>query len=103
MMFRKRLVCLSALYIAVCALSLGADLPMRLAPPAWDPGSVGRSLSSGGGGLAWGLAPGVGHLGAAGFCYYHAENCWSYRLVYDRFGNYLGEQPANICIELQRN
>jgi hypothetical protein len=56
-----------------------------------------------GGGVAWGLAPGAGQLGAAGLGYYAVGNCWSYELVYDRFGNYLGEQPANICLELRRN
>jgi len=103
MMLRKKLVCLSALYIAACAPSFAADLPLRSAPSVWGANSGGQRLSGGGGGLTWGLAPGVGQLGAAGFGYYHAENCWSYQLVYDRFGDYLGEQPANICLELPRN
>ncbi|WP_158815635.1 hypothetical protein [Methylocapsa sp. S129] len=51
-----------------------------------------------GGGLAWGLAPGAGQLGAAGLGYYHAESCLSYESVYDRWGNYVREQPTNICI-----
>jgi hypothetical protein len=54
-------------------------------------------------GVAWGLAPGAGQLGAAGLGYYGVTNCWSYQLVYDRFGNYLGEQPANICLDLPRD
>jgi hypothetical protein len=103
---REKLTCLSAFYIAACAPCFAADLPMRSAPPAlgtpgWGAGSGGQH--PGGGGLAWGLAPGVGQLGAAGFGYYRAESCWSYELVYDRFGNYVGEQPANVCLPVPRN
>jgi hypothetical protein len=103
MMLRKGLVCFSALTIAACAPCFAADLPLRSAPAVWGAGSGGQRLSGGSSGLAWGLAPGVGQLGAAGFGYYRAESCWSYQLVYDRFGNYLGEQPANICLQLPRN
>jgi hypothetical protein len=47
-----------------------------------------------------GLAPSAGQLGAAGFGYYALVDCWSYQLVDDRFGNYPGQQPANICLDL---
>jgi hypothetical protein len=49
------------------------------------------------------LAPGAGQLGAAGLGYYRTDNCWSYQVVFDRFGNYVGEQPANICLDLPPN
>jgi hypothetical protein len=52
----------------------------------------------GGGGVAWGLAPGVGQLGAAGFGYLAVANCWSYQPVFDRFGNYLGDEQLYICV-----
>lgn len=65
----------------------------------WSGAHVSHVPSVAGGGLAWGLAPGMGQLGAAGFGYYHVDNCWSYQMVYDRYGNYVGEQPANICLQ----
>ena len=132
-MVRKRLVCLSALYVAACAPSLAADPAMQPAPPACAPSQqsalpkcappvvashnavvvshngdlrlhprhswVGDHTA----GVAYGLTPGLGMNGAAGFGYHAVDNCWSYNLVYDRFGNYLGEQPTNICLALPPN
>jgi hypothetical protein len=125
MMFRKGLVCLSALYATACAPCLAADAPMRTAPPACAPSvdgghssgrrgagwrrdyswAAGRSASGAhvwsgaGAGVAFGLTPGVGQLGASGFGYYGVNGCWSYQPVYDRFGNYFGQQPVNICLD----
>jgi hypothetical protein len=122
MMFRIRLVCLSALYAAACAPSFAADMPMRSAPAACAPpiesrhvsnrravwrhnysASGGQGWSGVGGGVAFGLAPGVGQLGAAGTGYYAINGCWAYEPAYDRFGNYFGVQPVNICIEMPPN
>ena len=131
-MLRKRLVCLPALCVLACAPSFAADVPMRTAPPACAPAiesgrsgamrgaawrhrynryswSAGRSaggahvLGGAGVGVAYGLTPGVGQLGASGFGYYGVNGCWSYQPVYDRFGNYFGQQPVNICLELPPN
>jgi hypothetical protein len=123
-MLRKGLTCIAALYIAACAPSTAADLPMKSTPPecpllftevmpslhttlaATQVTHRFRSPLRGEGagvGVAWGLAPGAGQLGAAGLGYCGVTNCWSYQLVYDRFGNYLGEQPANICLDLPRD
>ena len=89
----KRLACFVALYLAACAPVFAADPSARPAP----------FVRHGGGGLAWGLAPGVGQLGAAGLGYYHTDNCRSHQPAYDEFGDYVGERPANICIELPHN
>jgi hypothetical protein len=97
MMPSQRLICLCALWIAACAPCLAADLP---APHAKGPVAAVRPPS---GGLAWGLTPGVGQLGATGLGYYHTEDCWSRQPQYDAFDNYLGEQPTNICVELHAN
>jgi hypothetical protein len=125
-MFRVRLVCFSAFFAAACAPTFAADPSMRVAPPACSPpaeswhSSIGgrraaahwrhsygwsesHSLSGGGVGVAFGLTPGVGQLGAAGFGYYAVNGCWSNRPAYDRFGNYIGVRPVNICIELPPN
>jgi len=87
---------------------LAADLPLQPAPRdlplAMDGGAGGhpgprlRAPRMGGGGVAWGLAPGVGQLGAAGFGYLAVANCWSYQPVFDRFGNYLGDEQLYICV-----
>jgi hypothetical protein len=118
-MLRNGLACLSALSIAACTPASAADPPAPAAcPPAVHivpraavfhrPHSASHSIAVvarenvGLGrdvGVAWGLAPGAGQLGAAGLGYY-AGNCWSFQIVYDRFGNYVGEQPTNICVEL---
>lgn len=126
-MLRVSLVCFSALFVAACAPAFAADPPLRAAAHACSPPaggvhssgigsrraaanwrrsygwSEGHSLSGGGAGVAFGLTPGVGQLGAAGFGYYAVNGCWSYRPTYDRFGNYVGVRPVNICIELPPN
>jgi hypothetical protein len=118
-MLRSSLACLLALNIVACAPASAADAPAPIAcPPAVPvvkhtavvhrprrlPNAIPRVAHENVGighdvGVAWGLAPGAGQLGAAGLGYY-AGNCWSYQIVYDRFGNYVGEQPANICVDL---
>ena len=118
-MFGKGLV-VFALCVAACASVSAADLPLQSPPPAYGgdgppahsgygppafgaspppelhrfhPGAVWRH-----GGVAWGLVPGVGQLGAAGFGYYGARHCWIYQPVYDPYGNYFGEQPVDLCV-----
>jgi hypothetical protein len=95
MMRLKRLSCLAALGVAACAPALAADAPLRSGPGIHRPGRAG--------GLAWGLAPGVGQLGAAGFGYYHTDDCWAYQPTFDGFDNYLGERRVNICLASPAN
>jgi hypothetical protein len=57
-----------------------------------------RGPRLGGGGVAWGLAPGIGQLGASGFGYYVVANCWRDEPVFDRFGVYLHDEPIYICV-----
>lgn len=84
-MLLKHLLCLSALYVAACAPAFAVDPPKRAAPE---------------GGVAWGLKPGLGQLGAAGFGYYRTENCWTREPTFDAFDNYLGNRRTNICVEM---
>jgi hypothetical protein len=108
-MLRTWWYCLLGVSVAASAGALAADLPSRSAPPDWPPSVDGgpgghpghrwRGPRVGaGGGVAWGLTPGVGQLGAAGFGYYAVDNCWGYEPVFDRFGNYFGRQPVYICV-----
>jgi opacity protein-like surface antigen len=90
-MLLKQLLCLSALSLAASAPALAADPSMRPAPGA-------QHMASGGGGVAWGLKPGFGQLGAAGFGYYRTDNCWRYESMYDGFDDYLGNRRVNICV-----
>jgi hypothetical protein len=50
--------------------------------------------------VAWGLAPGLGQLGAYGTGYFAVHGCWTYQPAYDRNGDYLGQHLVNICVEL---
>jgi hypothetical protein len=107
MLFAAR-VCLLALSVAVTAGAFAADLASRSAPPGGPisldggPGGhsahVWRGSRFGGGGVTWGLAPGIGQLGAAGFGYFAVANCWREEPVFDRFGAYLHTEPIYICV-----
>ena len=44
-----------------------------------------------------GLALGVVGLAAAGAVAASEYNCTEYRPIYDRWGNYVGRQPVNVC------
>jgi hypothetical protein len=85
----NRLLFASALYLAACAPAFAVNHPRRLTP-ADQPA----------GGVAWGLKPGLGQLGAAGFGYYRTENCWTREPTFDAFDNYLGNRRTNICVEM---
>ena len=54
----------------------------------------------GGFGVAWGLVPGLGQLGAAGFGYFAVDHCWTYQPVYDINGYYFGQRRVNVCVDL---
>jgi hypothetical protein len=100
--------CLLALSVAASGGASAADVPLPSAPPggplSLDGGPGGHSGHAwrgprfGGGGVAWGLAPGIGQLGAAGFGYYAVANCWRDEPVFDRFGAYLHNEPIYICV-----
>ncbi len=104
-------------FLALCATApaFGADLPAGLPPPGVGGGAPPPPPPFGGpppaelrgfrpgavwgpGGVAWGLVPGVGQLGAAGFGYYAVRGCWTYQPVYDQYGNFFGEQPVDVCV-----
>ncbi len=100
--------CLLALSVSASGGVFAADLSSRSADaggPLARQGGPGehhardrRGLRRGGGGVAWGLAPGIGQLGASGFGYYAVANCWRDEPVFDRFGAYLHDEPMNICV-----
>jgi hypothetical protein len=77
--------------------AVGGPPPLPGAPPPeserFRPGAV-----WGHAGVAWGLVPGLGQLGAAGYGYYGVRHCWAYQPVFDRNGDYGGEQPVNVCV-----
>jgi hypothetical protein len=50
--------------------------------------------------VAWGMAPGLGQLGAYGTGYFAVHGCWTYQPAYDRNGDYLGQPLVNICVDL---
>lgn len=130
-MLRNGPVWLSTLCMLACAPSFAADAPLRTTPPVCAPstgdGRGGAARGAGwhrrygwavqrsvrtehvwsgggdGGGVAFGLTQGVGQLGAAGLGYYGVNGCWGYQPVYDRFGNYFGQEPVNICLGLPPN
>ena len=89
-MFLNRLLCLSALYLAACAPAFAVDPPRHPAPAPQPPA----------GGVAWGLKPGLGQLGAAGYGYYRTDDCWTKEPTFDAFDNYVGIRRKNICVEL---
>jgi hypothetical protein len=95
-MSSKGLFLVSALVLAAPA-SFAADLSMR-SPSAWrhhnrHPGWGDERV-----GVAYGLVPGLGQLGAAGYGYYGPARCWTYEPAYDADGNYFGRQPVDICV-----
>jgi len=107
-MLSKGRICLLALSVAASGGAFAADIPLRSAssggPRSLDGGPGAyfahnwRGPRVGGGGVAWGLAPGIGQLGAAGFGYYAVANCWRDEPVFDRFGVYLHDEPIYICV-----
>ena len=52
-----------------------------------------------GGGAGWWGPAVVGGLAAGALLAapYYGGSCYSYRPTYDGYGNYLGQQPVNIC------
>jgi len=98
-MFRERLVFLIILAAAAPAPSVAADAPLPLAPPGHGHARHGGHVPDGASlGIAYGLVPGLGQLGAAAYGYYGAVNCWSRAPAYDNSGEYIGELPVNICL-----
>jgi hypothetical protein len=118
-MFGKGLTISAALYLASAACALAADLSLPAPPPDYSPPRhVGRALMKrhfigggyvvegsraigvpyGGPGLAWGLTPDIGQLGAAGFGYYGVDGCWINRPAYDAYGHYFGVRAVNMCV-----
>ena len=106
-MFSIARYCLLALSVAASGSVFAADLSSRSAPAG---GQLARDGGAGahsgidwrgprfrGGGIAWGVAPGIGQLGAAGLGYYAVANCWRDEPVFDRFGAYLHNEPIYIC------
>jgi hypothetical protein len=91
----NRLLCLCAFCFAASAPALAADASLRPAPQ--------RVAAVGGGGVAWGLKPGAGQLGAAGFGYYRTDNCWRSEPTFDGFDNFLGDRRVNICMPQPRD
>jgi hypothetical protein len=89
----KLLLCLASLGFATCAPALAGDAAMRPTAGLHRP-------SARVDGVAWGMKPGIGQLGAAGLGYYHTDNCWRFEPTYDGFDNYLGERRVNICLAL---
>jgi hypothetical protein len=92
----SRLLCLSALCLAAAAPALAADPSLRPAPAP-------QHIAAAGGGVAWGLKPGFGQLGAAGFGYYHTDNCWRAEPAFDGYDNFLGDRRVNICMPQPRD
>jgi len=91
-----RLLRLTAFCLAAAPPALAADPTLRLAPaPAPQRVAVG--------GVAWGLKPGFGQLGAAGFGYYHTDNCWRSEPTFDAFDNFVGDRRVNICMAQPRD
>jgi hypothetical protein len=80
------------------AAGRGAPSPHEGGPPpalqGFRPGAV-----WGHGGVAWGLVPGLGQLGAAGYGYYAVRHCWAYQPVYGPYGDFAGQAPVNVCVD----
>jgi hypothetical protein len=95
-MLGKGLLFVAALALAAPA-SFAADLPMQ-SSSAWR--HYHRHVGWGDErvGVAYGLVPGLGQLGAAGYGYYGPARCWIYGPAYDADGYYFGRQPVDICV-----
>jgi hypothetical protein len=93
----KGLLFLVALSMVAPASSFAADLPMRSAP-AWRHhyGHIGGGDERLG--VAYGLVPGLGQLGAAAFGYYGVAHCWTHQPAYDADGDYFGVRPVDVCV-----
>jgi hypothetical protein len=92
----SRLLRLFAFCLAASAPAHAADPSLRLAPAP-------QHLAAAGGGVAWGLKPGFGQLGAAGFGYYRTDNCWRSEPTFDGYDNFLGDRRVNICMAQPRD
>jgi hypothetical protein len=95
----KGLLFVAALLVAAPASSLAADLPVRSAfarhAHARHLGYIGNARYIG---VAYGLVPGLGQLGAAAPGYYGAIHCRTYEPAYDIDGNYFGRRPVDLCL-----
>ena len=93
----KGLLFILALSAATPASCFAADLSMR-PPPPWR--HYYRHAGGGDGrlGVAFGLVPGLGQLGAAAFGYYGVAHCWTHQPAYDADGDYFGVQPVDVCV-----
>jgi hypothetical protein len=95
-MSSKGLLLISALALAAPA-SFAADLPLRSPSAArHHHGHVGWGDERVG--VAYGLVPGLGQLGAAGYGYYGLARCWINGPAYDADGYYFGRQLVDICV-----
>jgi hypothetical protein len=80
---------------SLAALTLGLAIvgaPPASAKPWPHPGGYGHR-----GFFGPGLALGLFGLAAAGAIAASEDNCVEYRPTYDRWGNYMGRQPINVC------
>ena len=69
---------------------------VRSSHPGGAPGEAGARYDYDAG-VTWGLVPGLGQLGSAAFGYRPGDNCWGFRPIFDRYGNYYGQQLLNRC------
>jgi hypothetical protein len=56
--------------------------------------------ASGGSGVSWGPAAGIGQLGAVADSYIAVSHCLLPQPVFDEFDVYVGQRLVNICFEL---
>jgi hypothetical protein len=93
----KGLLFLLALSSAAPTSSFATDLSMR-----WAPEWRHHYRHAGGGeerlGVAYGLVPGLGQLGAAALGYYGVAHCWTHQPAYDADGDYFGVRPVDVCV-----
>jgi hypothetical protein len=95
-------ISLTALTLGVA--TIGATIPAIAAGPTWHGGHGGWHGGWRGGGWGWGpfavgalagaalAAPYYGYYGYGGY-----NGCLTYQPTYDRYGNYVGQQPTYIC------
>jgi hypothetical protein len=86
----------NTLAASLAALTIGLTLvnPAPASAHNWHPGGFHGHHGFWGPGLALG----VFGLAASAVAYSsYEDNCIEYRPTYDRWGNYMGRQPVNVC------
>ena len=83
----------TSIALSLAALALGAGLAASATPASAKPIIIHHFH-----GFHHGFGPwlGLGVVGAVA-AGYAAESCIEYRPTYDRWGNYLGRTPVNVC------